>query len=159
MHMENSTDNLRDFLNHIKSLNLFSRIFKWKKVKELYIEAYADFQKILFNSGQQNDKISELNSSKLILEKDLERKNQLEIELAGLNTAHIHLQKERDLLKNENIKLLTEEDMRKNKYEADVNSLNSIREKIETDRQKEIEANQRKEIEAYRKYEFKLEKS
>jgi hypothetical protein len=143
--MDNHIDNLRIFLDQIKSIRFFDRIFRWKRIKESFIEAYADYQKLLFNASLQHDKIAELRSSILVLEKDEERKNQLEIELEGLYRDYANLEKERNFLKNQNIQLLTEEDMRKNKFDSDVANIRSIREKIEGDRLAEIEFNQQKE--------------
>jgi hypothetical protein len=190
--MNTSLDNLKTFLNQIKAISLFDRLFRWRKVKEMYADALVDLQRVqmaLDHFGERNGtlsianfgltkdvdlariKIADLETSlKLSLqkaeflsadntdhrEKSAEisetlkqvgsRKNALEIELERLSINYNNLEEQRDLLKYQNTQLMTEEDMRRNKHEQDINTLNAIREKIEKDRAAEVELLHQQEI-------------
>ena len=47
--MDNNFDNLKALFDYIKSMGFFSRLFNWKKVKNMLIDAISDFQKIASN--------------------------------------------------------------------------------------------------------------
>jgi hypothetical protein len=181
--MDTNLDNLKNFLNQFKSISLFDRIFRWRKVSELHGEALFDLQKIQLVTDHLTETNGILSTGNSNLVKDLElaknrisdmeislrlsvqkndfisaentdhrersaelaesiklvsaRKYELDIELEKLSVNYINLQKERDMLKNQNTQLLTEEDMRKSKHDQDISTLHAIRAKIEKDREEE----------------------
>lgn len=233
--MDNNFDNLKKLIDRLKTIGFLERLFSWRKVRELLIDAVADLQKITgnadnlieknsdykaTNSGlvkdlelanatiiiqtgeitnykstiqdqtgklsdstasiaskettiesqkqrinqlenstdlltQQNEQLNkdystvsqEIATLKEDLRKTTERKNQLEIENEGLRTNNVNFQNERNLLKQQNTQLLTEEEGRKVKYESDVATLTLIREQIQGERNAEVEAKNNAEIE------------
>jgi predicted nucleic acid-binding Zn-ribbon protein len=70
--MDNNFDNLKTLLNYIKSIGFFSRLFCWRKVKDLLVDAVSDFQKAVSNLDNLNEKIIELKNSNSGLSKDLD---------------------------------------------------------------------------------------
>jgi hypothetical protein len=87
-----------------------------------------------------NKKYSEETATdKESLNKITERKNQLEIETEGMRKDIAALQGERNLLKQQNTQLVTEEESRRKKYDSDVAALTSIRDQIQNERASEIE--------------------
>ena len=56
--MDNNIDNLKKLLDSIKELSFWARIFNWNQIKNLLVEARADFQKLVSNI----DNIREINS-------------------------------------------------------------------------------------------------
>lgn len=190
--MEDNFNNLKGLLDYIKSIGFFTRLFNWKKVKDMLIDAFSDFQKITIKTELMNGTIAELKSFNAGLKRDIdiagnsnitllneignlkssnrEQANKinmltgenssrgttignqkdkiisLEKEIESLKQKNDYLRLERDTLKEQNTQLLTEEDVRKQKFENDVASLNSIRAKIEADRQQEINTAHQKEL-------------
>lgn len=70
--MDNNFDNLKALFDYIKSMGFFSRLFNWKKVKNMLIDAISDFQKIASNVEHLSDTITELKNLNSGLTKDLE---------------------------------------------------------------------------------------
>jgi hypothetical protein len=70
--MDNNYDNIKSFLEHIKSISFFSRIFNWKNVKSLLFNAIADLQKIASNQSFLLESNIDLKSKNSELSKDLE---------------------------------------------------------------------------------------
>lgn len=68
--MNNTFDNLKTFLDYIKSIGLFNRLFHWKKVKNMLIDAITDFHKFTLNTEQLNDQVTELRNTNSELNKD-----------------------------------------------------------------------------------------
>ncbi len=79
-----------------------------------------------------------------------QRKNELEVELSSLKTKLENLENEMKTIKQSNTELQKDEDNRRLKYEADVATLNSIREQIQNDRAKEIEDRNAAEVQRIR---------
>jgi hypothetical protein len=99
-----------------------------------------------------NKKYSGENATdKEALTRTTERKNQLEIENEVLRTSLASLQVERNLLKQQNTQLTTEEESRRAKYENDVATLTSIREQIQNERSHEVEVRNNAEVERIRR--------
>jgi hypothetical protein len=66
--MNTSLDNLKTFLNQIRSISLFERLFRWRKVKELYVDALLDLQRVqmaLDHFGERTGTLSIANSGLL----------------------------------------------------------------------------------------------
>ena len=69
--MENNIDNLKRFIERIKSIGFFARIFSWGKIKNELVDAVTDLQKIISNSEFLNNTNQKLESQKSGLDKDL----------------------------------------------------------------------------------------
>lgn len=95
-----------------------------------------------------NKKYSEETATdKESLNKITERRNQLEIETEGMRKDISVLQMERNLLKQQNTQLVTEEESRRKKYDSDIAALTSIRDQIQNERATEIEEKNKAAIE------------
>jgi len=109
--------------------------------------------------SQRNDQLiaenkiySEENAKNIeSISKITERKNQLEIDIVSISKDLATLQDERDILKQKNIQHTAEEDNRKIKFENDMATLNSIKEQIQNDRNKELEERNSDELERIKK--------
>jgi hypothetical protein len=116
-------------------------------------------ESVVSNLTQRNDQLASENKDisgedaalKESLSQITTRKNQLELELEGIKKDHEYLKSQRDILKEENAQFYTNEENRKQKYENDVFTLNSIREQIQDERREEIEKKNNKEIERINK--------
>ena len=82
--MNTSLDNLKTFLNQIKAISLFDRLFRWRRVKEMYADALVDLQRVqmaLDHFGERNGTLSLANSG---LSKDVDLAR---IKIADLETS------------------------------------------------------------------------
>lgn len=79
-----------------------------------------------------------------------QRKNELDVELSGLKSKLEAVQTELKTVKQQNIELTRDEENRRQKYEADVTTLTSIRDQIQAERAKEIEERNNAEIDRVR---------
>ena len=48
--MDNNIDQLRRFIDSVKKIGLFGRIFQWKRIKQELIDAVSDIQKLVTNN-------------------------------------------------------------------------------------------------------------
>lgn len=107
--MENNLDNLKRFMETIKTAGFWTRLFGWRKIRNQLVDASADLQKLLSNSEQLITKITvcegniyELNSGlqqkkEALLRQDIELGN-LKVENKGLiETSGTHGQSITDL--------------------------------------------------------------
>ena len=183
--MDTNIDGLRSFLDRIRNIGFWERIFSWGSVKSQLMDAAADIQKLVSTSAMLQEQNAEFNSranrleaelriaSESVVKKDSEivrlnsiiqennaritqtsselsarettlaslndRRRELEIELATFKTRLTGLEEELKTTRQKQTELSADEANRKEKYERDVAALNSIREQIQNDRNREIE--------------------
>lgn len=70
--MDNNYDNLKSFIERIKTINFFERLFLWKNVRQQLINAVADLQKMTSNISFLLETNTELKSSISGLSKDID---------------------------------------------------------------------------------------
>jgi hypothetical protein len=70
--MQTLSNNLKTILDLIQSYTFLDRIFRWKKLKSLLIDAYTELQRISSNSEFANEKIQELKNENAGLKAELE---------------------------------------------------------------------------------------
>ena len=70
--MDNNYDNLKSFIERIKTINFIERLFLWKNVRQQLINAVADLQKMSSNISFLLETNTELKSSIYGLSKDLD---------------------------------------------------------------------------------------
>lgn len=70
--MDNNFDNLKKLLDSIKEFGFWNRIFNWKKIKNLLLEAKADFQKLISNVDNLREINTKQETSISGLSKDLQ---------------------------------------------------------------------------------------
>ena len=68
--MDQNFENLRQFIEKIKNINFFERIFKWKSLKKLFLLSYSEYEKISYHFSCLQEKISELKSNNIIINND-----------------------------------------------------------------------------------------
>ena len=138
-------DNLKLLIAALKNIGFFERIFGWRKIKNLLVDAAGDLAANEARLLQQNETINSLqNQLQLITQQrqSLEqRKQEVENELEFLKHDTGRLQKE-------NTMFMTTEESRKQKYEAALASMEKIETRIQTERAQEIE--QRNNVELQR---------
>jgi hypothetical protein len=184
--MDNNLDNLRRFMETIKTAGFWTRLFGWRKIRNQLFDASADIQKLVSNNEQLSSKIvdCEENNYKLtndfqqkneaLMKKDLEanslhvenkklienagihgqtitdltrRKNELELEGAGLKKDFQNMQEDLIESREINTRLLKDEEFRKKEHSNAVSTLTKYQDQIHNDRKHELEEKANKEIE------------
>jgi hypothetical protein len=69
--METNIDNLRRLLDQLKSLGFLQRLFKWKSIKNLVIDASVDLQKVLGDLTHSQEEMRKGTCTISELEKDI----------------------------------------------------------------------------------------
>ena len=131
--MDNNYDNLKGFIDRMKSITFLERLFRWKMIQTQLMNAVADLQKMTSNLGHLLSINSDLKGNNSNLAKDLE----LSKTQAGSLSQEVQSLRE---MKEELIKLKSKEEARQTKYENDVAILNSIRDGIQKERNEEVQA-------------------
>ena len=72
--MDNNLDNLRRFIETIKTAGFWTRLFGWRKIRNQLVDASADLQKLVSNNEQLSSKISECEENNYKLTNDLQQK-------------------------------------------------------------------------------------
>lgn len=146
-----SFDNLKLLIAALKNIGLLERIFGWRKIKNLLIDAAMDISANEAKLSQQSDRIYELTTERDLLlqsnQSNLETRDKAKVELDHLKIAFSYLQKENERLQRENITYNTTEESRREKYESSMASLEKIENRIQTERSDEIEQRRVKEVE------------
>ena len=112
--MDNNLDNLRRFMETIKTAGFWTRLFGWRKIRNQLVDASADLQKLVSNNEQLSSKISECEENNYKLTNDLQQKKEalirMDLEVDGLHgenkklieNAGIHSQTIVDLTRRKN---------------------------------------------------------
>lgn len=148
--MSNHLLAVKAFLDTIKKLSFFGRLFGWGKVKQDLVDtaaALASLQNEL-TSAQQN-----LSSTTLQLSVLQETRRNLEIQLQS-HTNDLSIYKERTLncereiqaVREENVQLKKEEEFRSQKYSEEIVSLQGIKQGLQEERAKEVQLRHEEEL-------------
>jgi hypothetical protein len=70
--MDNNFDNLKKLIDRLKTIGFLERLFSWRKVRELLIDAVSDLQKITGNADNLVEKNTEYKTTNSGLVKDLD---------------------------------------------------------------------------------------
>jgi hypothetical protein len=112
--MDNNLDNLRRFMETIKTAGFWTRLFGWRKIRNQLVDASADLQKLVSNNDQLSSKISECEENNYKLTNDLQQKKEAlirkDLELDSLHVenkklienAGVHSQTIADLIRRKN---------------------------------------------------------
>ena len=114
------------------------------KLENIYQLQRQNFENIL---AEKNNISNENATNKEALTQVTEIKISLEKDAVGLNETIKNLRYECDQLKKLNTQLTSEEDARRQKFDNDVSTLNSIKDQIQNDRNEEITLRNNVEIE------------
>jgi len=148
--MENKVEKLTQFFEQVKTLTFWKRLFKWSQFRILSYDAYEEFKSLLSQLNLLSQEVIKVKNNITILEKDNEHLTTRQIEqmaeLSTLGEKYNRVEQENSSLKKENIIFKQTEIERETSYKKDVATLDSIKKKIETDREVEAKERQKAEI-------------
>lgn len=141
---------VKAFLDKIKNISFWDRIFQWGAVKKELVDAAAEL------SALQNESLSteqNLASANLHLSVLQETKRQLEgqlqslnMELSTLRERILNTQRELQGAREEVIELKKEDEFRQQKYSEEIASLQDIRQQLLEERAKEVQQRHEEEL-------------
>jgi len=138
-----AAEHLENFLNRIKSIGFWQRIFKWKEIKVLSYEAFMDFGKLNEGINQANEKLAELEARIGELEKNneiLASKNEgipkLEAKIDSLENEKSQVLEQRTELEKQISQMEHREESRKQEYTKNIESVQSVKKGLEEERQR-----------------------
>src|SRR6476620_3517356 len=70
--MYTTTDNLKRFIDLVKTISFWQRLFSWRKVKELLVDAVADLQRIITTTDNFKEQCNELRNDNSRLHSELQ---------------------------------------------------------------------------------------
>ncbi|MBS1687362.1 MAG: hypothetical protein JSS96_01455 [Bacteroidetes bacterium] len=153
--MENNTDNLRSLFDKLKTINFWQRLFGWKQVKSLLIDAYGDLQRLLAAYSTLKETVAhEATENRISKEGNAvltNRNAELQAELATIRQKISGLEEQLKIASTKNTELVKEEEFRRKEHSNALASLQSIQKEISDERQKEISQKTNEEIEKLRK--------
>jgi uncharacterized protein YbcI len=141
---------LKAFLDKVKSLSFWDRIFYWGAVRKDLVDAAAALASLQneLSTAEQN-----LASSNLHLSVVQETKRNLEgqvqslnLELSTLRERLLNMQRDVQLAREENIQLKKEDEFRQQKYSEEIVSLQEIKQQLLDERAKEVQQRHEEEI-------------
>jgi hypothetical protein len=148
--MSNHLLTVRAFLDKVKNLSFWDRIFQWGSVKKDLVDAAASL------GALQNElSVAEqsLASNHLQLTVALETKRNLDgqvlnlsSELALLKERLLNCQRDLQASREEAIQLKKEEEFRRQKYSEEIVSLQGLRQQLQEEREKELQQRHQEEV-------------
>src|ERR1044071_5914554 len=118
--MDSNLDCLKRFIDNINHIGFWGRLFNWQSIKNQLPGAAADLQKLISNHEMLKNAASKSEGQASILSNNVqllnERKNELDIELAGLRKELQHIRAELADVKKQNAQLIGFEDVRKTEH-------------------------------------------
>ena len=141
---------IKSFLDQIKSLGFWGRIFEWGVVKKDLVDAAASLASLQTElSALQH----ELAQTQMHLSVMTETRRNMEAQLQALNKelgAHKeraqNCERELQTVREQNIQLKKEDEFRAQKYSEEIVSLQSIKQQLQEERAKEVQARQEEEM-------------
>jgi hypothetical protein len=121
--MDNNLDNLKRFMETIKTVGFWTRLFGWRKISNQLVDASADLQKLISINEQLSSKIADCEESNYKLTSDFQQKKEALIrqgmEVENLNTEN------KKLIENAGIhgQTITDLGRRKNELESELAGL------------------------------------
>src|SRR5579875_1536279 len=152
--MHSEIDGLKWFIETIKSLSFFQRLFAWKQVRNQLIDAAAGISSL-------NNKLNNLQLDKNNLQVQLAsctehnknlttHNNHLQLELATIKEKLATIEKECRSAKEECLLLRQDDEYRRAGHSQAMATLQSIKEQIQQERRTELEERNNAEIERIR---------
>ncbi|MBB1285622.1 hypothetical protein HRH25_14645 [Flavisolibacter sp. BT320] len=148
--MSNHLSTVKAFLDKVKNLSFWDRIFQWGSVKKDLVDAAASL------GALQNElSVAEqsLASNHLQLTVALETKRNLDgqvlnlsSELALMKERLLNCQRDLQASREEAIQLKKEEEFRRQKYSEEIVSLQGLRQQLQEEREKELQQRHQEEV-------------
>jgi hypothetical protein len=141
---------VKAFLDKIKSLSFWGRLFGWNAVKKDLVDAaasLASLQNELSAAAQDASssamQLSVLQENKRNLEGQL---NSLNLELSTLRERLLNMQRDLQQAREENIQLKKDDEFRQQKYSEEIVSLQEIKQQLLEERAKEVQQRHEEEL-------------
>lgn len=148
--MSNHLLTVKSFLDKIKSLGFWGRLFGWSAVKKDLVDAaaaLASLQNELTNAVQEiaasDVRLSVLEENKRSQDGQLQSLN---LELSTLRERLLNMQRDLQLAREENIQLKKDEEFRLQKYSEEIVSLQEIKQQLLDERAKEVQQRHEEEL-------------
>ena len=68
MNIDTNFVSLRNLIEKLKTLTFFERIFSWAGIKNLFIDAFSEFEKVSFIVDKQSSEITRLENDQKLLQ-------------------------------------------------------------------------------------------
>ena len=146
--MPTNIDSVRKFLNNIRSIGFWNRLFAWRSIKDQLVDATADLERLLTNSANMEERIARADAS---LKAEQEAGNRLANKNDLLSQKNDQLTAELASTRNILVQLQTDEEGRRKGQVEQLATLKQIQEKIQEDREQEINARHSAEIAKFEK--------
>jgi len=141
---------IKSFLDQIKSLGFWSRIFGWGPVKRDLVDAAASLASLQTELGNTQHELAQTQMHLSVMQ---ETRRNLENQLQALNKelgSHKeraqNCEREVQMLREENIQLKKEDEFRAQKYSEEIFSLQSIKQQLQEERTKEVQTRHEEEL-------------
>lgn len=142
--------NIKSFLDQIKSLGFWDRIFGWGRVKKDLVDAAASLASLQTELSASQHELAQTQMHLSVMQ---ETRRNMESQLQALNKELGAFKEraqncERDLqaIREENIQLKKEDEFRAQKYSEEIVSLQSIRQQLQEERAREIQERHEEEM-------------
>ena len=141
---------VKAFLDKVKNLGFWGRVFQWSVVKRDLVDAATSLTSL------QNELLSaqqDLASAQMHLSVTQETKRNMEIQLQSINNElgtykerAQNCERELQYTREENIRLKKEEEFRAKKYSEEIVSLQGIKQQMQEERAKEVQLRHEEEL-------------
>ena len=149
--MNSSIDTLRNLIATLKTAGFFTRLFQWKKIRTLLIDAAADLQRLVSNNELLLSDRQKLETALSLTNKDLQQATdivaQSKSDIAASRERLNALQTELAITKEKYSRLLKDDEIRKQEHAKSLSTLSAIQQSVTEDRKKEVGEKQQLEIE------------
>ncbi len=167
--MDNGLDNIKKLFHELKNYTIWDRLFRWRHVRTLLIEASAELQKWISDmdyirsenmrhqaaierlSNDKTDLQREVSTLKEKNEQYLRRGIEIDREREALKQRVDLIGQENSKLKEELVQLKSREDQRRIEYEKAISQLNKLRDDILNERREREEKDKQLEYERLRR--------
>jgi len=142
-------ENTIKLFNTIKEISFFERLFSWKKITSLSMDAYGEFKSVDKDFETLTSKYEEEKQKTKDLTKDVsqnkEKISELKSTITVIEAKQTELNSDNKQLEKEVTAYKKTEDQRQSAYEHKITELNSLKAQMDTDRLR-IESEREKEI-------------
>jgi hypothetical protein len=147
-------DALKRFIETIRNIGLFDRIFGWRRIRNELIDAAGSLREAEGRLAMQEQTLNDLSGRYRVAEEkaqqSLSRKNELDVDIASMRKEGQHLQAELARLEKENVRLMRDDALRQQEHRGAVESLRTIQSQLLDERTREKEEALAQEIERLR---------
>lgn len=141
---------LKAFLDRIKTLSFWSRLFQWNGVRKDLVDAAAALASLQNELAASEQKLAAANLQVSVFQEG--RRNwegqlqSMQAELSTLRERILNAQHELQATREDNIRLKKEDEFRQQKYSEEIASLQEIRQQLLDERAREVEERHREEL-------------